>query len=110
MSPSDPQPEPGDSGADAAAREAATTEAAPSAAPTGTSPAAGPPADGARAPWTVVAALSAAQFVMVLDSSVMNVSISTVVEDLDTTVAAMQAAITFYTLTMAALMLVDALV
>lgn len=108
MSPSDPQPEPGDSGADAAAREAATTEAAPSAAPTGTSPAAGPPADGARAPWTVVAALSAAQFVMVLDSSVMNVSISTVVEDLDTTVAAMQAAITFYTLTMAALMLVGA--
>ena len=45
---------------------------------------------------------------MVLDSSVMNVSISTVVEDLDTTVAAMQAAITFYTLTMAALMLLGA--
>ena len=42
---------------------------------------------------------------MVLDSTVMNVSISTVVKDLDTTVGAMQAAITFYTLTMAALML-----
>jgi MFS family permease len=69
-----------------------------------------PPLDavGARSSWSVVAALSAAQFVMVLDSSVMNVSISTVVEDLDTTVAAMQAAITFYTLTMAALMLVGA--
>jgi len=38
----------------------------------------------------------------------MNVSISTVVEDLDTTVNAMQAAITFYTLTMAALMLLGA--
>ncbi|MBM7502823.1 MFS transporter [Agromyces aurantiacus] len=67
-----------------------------------------PSTEAARAPWTVAAALSAAQFVMVLDSSVMNVSISTVVDDLDTTVAAMQAAITFYTLTMAALMLVGA--
>ncbi|WP_353826992.1 MFS transporter [Agromyces sp. SYSU T0242] len=53
-------------------------------------------------------ALSAAQFVMVLDSTVMNVSISQVVEDLGTSVSAMQAAITFYTLTMAALMLVGA--
>jgi len=58
--------------------------------------------------WTVVAILGAAQFVMVLDSTVMNVSISTVVEDLDTSVNAMQAAITFYTLTMAALMLLGA--
>lgn len=66
------------------------------------------PADGAKASWTVVIALSAAQFVMVLDSTVMNVSISQVVEDLDTTVSAMQGAITFYTLTMAALMLVGA--
>ncbi len=49
-----------------------------------------------------------AQFVMVLDSTVMNVSISTVVKDLDTTVAAMQGAITFYTLTMAAVMLLGA--
>lgn len=73
------------------------------------SPSVPPPDDvGTRTSWSVVAALSAAQFVMVLDSSVMNVSISTVVEDLDTTVAAMQAAITFYTLTMAALMLVGA--
>ncbi|GAB3606249.1 MFS transporter [Conyzicola nivalis] len=52
--------------------------------------------------------LGAAQFVMVLDGTVMNVSIATVVDDLDTTVAAMQAAITFYTLTMAALMLLGA--
>ena len=58
--------------------------------------------------WGPLIILGAAQFVMVLDSSVMNVSISTVVDDLDTTVAAMQAAITFYTLTMAAVMLLGA--
>lgn len=58
--------------------------------------------------WTPGIILGSAQFVMVLDSTVMNVSISTVVEDLDTTVAAMQAAITFYTLTMASLMLLGA--
>jgi len=58
--------------------------------------------------WTAVSILGSAQFVMVLDSTVMNVSISTVVADLDTTVGAMQTAITFYTLTMAALMLLGA--
>ena len=58
--------------------------------------------------WRVVAVLALAQFVMVLDSTVMNVSISTVVKDLNTTVSSMQAAITFYTLTMAALMLIGA--
>jgi MFS family permease len=58
--------------------------------------------------WFVVLILGAAQFVMVLDSTVMNVSISQVVEDLNSTVTAMQAAITFYTLTMAALMLLGA--
>lgn len=58
--------------------------------------------------WNVVMVLGAAQFVMVLDGTVMNVSISTVVSDLDTSVTAMQAAITFYTLTMAAFMLLGA--
>lgn len=58
--------------------------------------------------WSVIVILGLAQFVMVLDGTVMNVSISTVVEDLDTTVSAMQAAITFYTLTMAAFMLLGA--
>ena len=58
--------------------------------------------------WLVVIILGAAQFVMVLDGTVMNVSISTVVVDLDTTVAAMQSAITFYTLTMASVMLLGA--
>lgn len=58
--------------------------------------------------WTVVSTLAFAQFVMVLDSTVMNVSITQVVKDLNTTVNAMQAAIAMYTLTMAALMLIGA--
>ena len=58
--------------------------------------------------WSAVIILGCAQLVMVLDSTVMNVSISTVVADLDTTVTAMQSAITFYTLTMAAMMLLGA--
>lgn len=49
--------------------------------------------------------LAAAQFVMVLDTTVMNVAISDVVEDLDTSVGNVQLAITAYTLVMAALML-----
>jgi EmrB/QacA subfamily drug resistance transporter len=55
--------------------------------------------------WGVVILLACAMFIMVLDSTVMNVSISEVVSDLGTTVSGLQAAITFYTLTMAALML-----
>lgn len=53
----------------------------------------------------VIAILAVSQFVMILDSTVMNVSISTVAKDLNTTIPGMQAAITFYALTMAALML-----
>ncbi len=58
--------------------------------------------------WSVIAILCLAQFVMVLDSTVMNVSISAVVKDLGTTVSGLQTAITFYTLTMAAFMLIGA--
>ena len=58
--------------------------------------------------WFPLAILAAAQFVMVLDSSVMNVSISQIVDDLDTTVTGVQLAITAYTLVMAAFMLVGA--
>jgi MFS family permease len=58
--------------------------------------------------WIAIIILASAQFVMVLDSSVMNVSISQIVEDLDTTVAGVQLAITLYTLVMAAFMLVGA--
>ena len=55
--------------------------------------------------WAVVIALASAQFIMVLDSTVMNVSIQKVIDDLDTTVSKMQLAIATYTLTMAALMM-----
>jgi EmrB/QacA subfamily drug resistance transporter len=47
--------------------------------------------------------LAAAQFLMVLDAAVMNVSISQLVADFDTTVTTIQAVITLYALVMAAL-------
>jgi len=56
--------------------------------------------------WGVIGMLAAAQFIMVLDTTVMNVSISQVVEDLNTTVVGLQSAITMYTLVMAAFMLI----
>ena len=49
--------------------------------------------------------LAAGQFLMALDSSVMNVSIATVAEDLGTSVQGVQTAITLYTLVMASLMI-----
>jgi MFS family permease len=57
---------------------------------------------------TTILILGTAQFVMVLDSTVMNVSISQVVADLHTTVPNLQFAITAYTLVMAAFMLTGA--
>ena len=57
---------------------------------------------------TTILMLGTAQFIMVLDTTVMNVSISQVVADLDTTVTQLQAAITAYTLVMAAFMLTGA--
>jgi MFS family permease len=54
--------------------------------------------------WPLVA-LAGAQFVMVLDQSVMNVSISQLVAEFDTTVTVIQAVITLYCLVMAMLML-----
>ncbi len=63
---------------------------------------------GGRAAWLTLVILAAAQFVMVLDSSVMNVSISQIVADLDTTIQGVQLAITAYTLVMAAFMLAGA--
>src|SRR5258705_8104350 len=53
----------------------------------------------------VLITLAAAQFVMILDASVMNVSIATVAKDLGTTVTGIQTAITLYTLVMASLMI-----
>ena len=54
---------------------------------------------------TVLTTLAAAQFVMILDASVMNVSIATVAKDVGTTVTGIQTAITMYTLVMASLMI-----
>jgi len=53
----------------------------------------------------VLLTLASAQFLMTLDSSVMNVSIATVAKDVGTTVTGIQTAITFYTLVMASLMI-----
>ncbi len=54
----------------------------------------------------ILATLAAGQFLMTLDSSVMNVSIATVAEDVGTTITGIQTAITMYTLVMASLMIV----
>ena len=56
----------------------------------------------------VLLTLAAGQFLMTLDTSVMNVSIATVAKDVGTTVTGIQGAITAYTLVMAALMLTGA--
>ena len=53
----------------------------------------------------MLATLGAAQFVMTLDSSVMNVSMATVAKDIGTTITGIQTAITLYTLVMATLMI-----
>ncbi|HWD53563.1 MAG TPA: MFS transporter [Acidimicrobiales bacterium] len=53
----------------------------------------------------VLLILASAQFLMTLDSSVMNVSIATVAKDVGTTVTGIQLAITLYTLVMAAFMI-----
>ena len=74
----------------------------------------GGPAPGAAATAAAAAAssgfvlflLAAAQFIMALDISVMNVSIATVASDVGTTVTGIQTAITLYTLVMACLMIV----
>jgi MFS family permease len=52
----------------------------------------------------VLLTLASGQFLMTLDSSVMNVSIATVAKDIGTTVTGIQTAITLYTLVMAMFM------
>ncbi|WP_067071171.1 MFS transporter [Carbonactinospora thermoautotrophica] len=64
---------------------------------------AGAPAGIARQQM-VLLTLAAGQFLMTLDSSVMNVAIATVAKDVGTTVTGIQMAITLYTLVMAMLM------
>ncbi len=53
----------------------------------------------------ILLTLAAGQFLMTLDSAVMNVSIATVAHDVGTTVTGIQGAITAYTLVMAMLMI-----
>jgi EmrB/QacA subfamily drug resistance transporter len=58
----------------------------------------------AKGTGLVLGTLAAGQFLMTLDSSVMNVSIATVAKDVGTTVTGIQTAITLYTLVMAMFM------
>ncbi len=59
----------------------------------------------AGATGIVLATLAAGQFVMALDTTVMNTAIATVADDVGTTVTGIQTAITLYTLVMASLMI-----
>src|SRR5881394_3504605 len=59
----------------------------------------------AGAAGIILLTLASGQFLMTLDSSVMNVSIATVADDVGTTVTGIQTAITLYTLVMASLMI-----
>ena len=63
------------------------------------------PAERASGATLVLLTLATGQFLMTLDSSVMNVSIATVAKDVGTTVTGIQGAITAYTLVMATLMI-----
>ena len=58
--------------------------------------------------WPTLVVLAAAQFLMVLDQAVMNVAISQLVADFDTTVTTIQTVIALYALVMAALMVTGA--
>src|SRR5690348_10489166 len=59
----------------------------------------------AKATGVVLFTLAAGQFVMALDTTVMNTAIATVAKDLGTTITGIQTAITLYTLVMAAFMI-----
>ncbi len=62
-------------------------------------------AKAAGATGLVLMTLAAGQFVMALDTTVMNTAIATVAKDVGTTVTGIQTAITLYTLVMASLMI-----
>jgi len=56
--------------------------------------------------WGALVTLSLAMFVIVIDTTIMNVSITALVEDLNTTVSGIQSAISIYALVMAASILI----
>jgi MFS family permease len=58
--------------------------------------------------WGTLVVLSLAQFVFVLNTSVMNVAVSQLIQDFDTNVLQIQSAITYFALVMAALVLTGA--
>ena len=62
-------------------------------------------AGAAAATGIILATLAAGQFVMALDTTVMNTAIATVADDVDSTVSGIQTAITLYALVMASLMI-----
>jgi EmrB/QacA subfamily drug resistance transporter len=74
----------------------------------GASPAGGKAAAAGAAGGVILLTLASGQFLMTLDTSVMNVSIATVAKDVGTTVSGIQGAITAYTLVMACLMITGA--
>ncbi|NJE30626.1 MFS transporter [Thermococcus sp. 18S1] len=59
----------------------------------------------ASSKWGVLIVMSAAIFIITIDTTMMNVSISAIVKDLNTTVNGVQGAITLYALVMAAFMI-----
>lgn len=56
--------------------------------------------------WAALSLLSAAMFIIVIDTTIMNVSISALVKDLNTTVGGVQSAISIYALVMASFILI----
>ena len=58
--------------------------------------------------WGALVTLSLAMFMIVIDTTIINVSISAIVEDLNTTVSGIQAAISIYALVMASFILIGA--
>lgn len=56
--------------------------------------------------WLVLITLSLAMFIIVIDTTIMNVSISALVADLDTTVSGVQSAISIYALVMASFIMI----
>ena len=56
--------------------------------------------------WMVLITLSMSMFIIVIDTTIMNVSISALIEDLDTSVGGIQAAIALYALVMASFMMI----
>ncbi len=56
--------------------------------------------------WAVLSLLSASMFIIVIDTTIMNVSISALVTDLNTTVGGVQSAISIYALVMASFILI----